>query len=369
MSASLAIFLVLAQFCTTSAFAPILLSHPEAAARARHCAFWSGGWGANTAEALMRRRGARDERSRLLLMQAPGVAKLRRAENAPGNVFVDESCIDCGTCRWMSPCFTRSNDKSAVTVQPQSEEERLGALQAMVACPTGSIRTESPDPLSKQATLSFPLPVPGLSNVYHLGYHSPKSYGAAAYLLVREGGNVLVDSPRFNEALAKGIIALGGAKYMYMTHIDDVADHVRWSERLGCTRVMHASEAPRAGLSPGEGSVVLEGVGPWELDSGLRVIFQPGHTRGHTVLLDKEEGVLFTGDHLQKSSRLGFLAAFRRYCWHSWDDQIQSMEGLWKESGGFRAVLPGHGQRLLCTSEQEMEGHLKRCIEWMKEVA
>jgi hypothetical protein len=37
----------------------------------------------------------------------------------------------------------------------------------------------------------------------------------------------MVDSPRFFEPLAKKIEAMGGIKYMYLTHVDDVADHAR----------------------------------------------------------------------------------------------------------------------------------------------
>src|SRR5205807_1309544 len=41
----------------------------------------------------------------------PGVAQaaLRRPENAAGDLFVDSSCIDCDTCRWMAPAtFARA---------------------------------------------------------------------------------------------------------------------------------------------------------------------------------------------------------------------------------------------------------------------
>ncbi|MEO1181696.1 MAG: ferredoxin, partial [Cyanobacteria bacterium J06636_28] len=29
--------------------------------------------------------------------------KARRTENVEGDIFVDTSCIDCDTCRWMAP--------------------------------------------------------------------------------------------------------------------------------------------------------------------------------------------------------------------------------------------------------------------------
>ena len=50
--------------------------------------------------------------------------KKPRSQNAVGNLFVDESCIDCDVCRWMCPSvFGRKGLKSAVIKQPASEVE------------------------------------------------------------------------------------------------------------------------------------------------------------------------------------------------------------------------------------------------------
>ena len=54
----------------------------------------------------------------------------RLPENAAGDWFVDSSCIDCDTCRFVAPSvFARSpaRDTSIVTHQPQTPEERLRA--------------------------------------------------------------------------------------------------------------------------------------------------------------------------------------------------------------------------------------------------
>ena len=40
--------------------------------------------------------------------------------------------------------------------------------------------------------------------------------------------------------------ALGGAKYMVLSHKDDVADHAKWAEALGAHRVIHADEVTRS---------------------------------------------------------------------------------------------------------------------------
>jgi formate hydrogenlyase subunit 6/NADH:ubiquinone oxidoreductase subunit I len=60
------------------------------------------------------------QRSVLRMDMAP--FKKPRAQNSAGNLFVDESCIDCDVCRWMCPSvFSRIGVKSAVYFQPLNE--------------------------------------------------------------------------------------------------------------------------------------------------------------------------------------------------------------------------------------------------------
>jgi ferredoxin len=95
-------------------------------------------------------------------------------QNAPGPMYVDDTCIDCDTCRWMCPeVFTAAGGKSAVYHQPSHEGEKRSAFRAMVSCPTGSIRTEKGDMLLADVIEhEFPLAIDpqGLPGVYHLGY-------------------------------------------------------------------------------------------------------------------------------------------------------------------------------------------------------
>lgn len=49
-----------------------------------------------------------------------------RNMNLLGNLYVDESCIDCDVCRWISPAtFGRKGIKSAVIRQPVTENDKL----------------------------------------------------------------------------------------------------------------------------------------------------------------------------------------------------------------------------------------------------
>jgi glyoxylase-like metal-dependent hydrolase (beta-lactamase superfamily II)/ferredoxin len=284
----------------------------------------------------------------------------RRLENIDGDLYVDTSCIDCDTCRWMAPTvFDRQGEMSAVYHQPLGGDERLQALQALLSCPTGSIGTINKPEDIKIAQASLPLLV--AENVYHCGYHSEKSYAAASYLIQHPDGNILVDSPRFTPPLVKQIEAMGGVKYLYLTHRDDVADHQKFHEHFGCDRILHQDE-----ITPDTKAVEhqLQGMAAIQFSPELVIIPVPGHTKGHTVLLYKNK-FLFSGDHLAFRRQLGHLGAFRDACWYSWAEQIKSMKIL--ANYDFEWVLPGHGRRYhtdLATMRQQMQ----QCVSWMATV-
>jgi len=281
----------------------------------------------------------------------------RLPTNVSGDFYVDDTCIDCDTCRWLAPgTFGRAAGQSRVEAQPLGPEARRQALLAAVACPTASIGTLEPAAEMPALRAAFPLPIE--DGVYYCGYHSPKSFGAASYLIRRPDGNVLVDSPRFSETLAGRIESLGGARHLFLTHGDDVADHAAWRDRLGCERILHEGDVTR---STRDAERILAGDAVTELAPDLRVIPVPGHTEGSCVLLHAGRS-LFTGDHLAWSARLGHLYAFRDACWFSWTAQRRSMERL--RAHPFEWVLPGHGRRLRA-SREAMSAQLEACLRWM----
>lgn len=286
----------------------------------------------------------------------PDVRK-RRTENTDGPFYVDSTCIDCDACRWVAPLSFREVDgQSAVYAQPTDEAARFAALQALVACPTASIGVTDPalQARTKEAVASFPRVMDG--NVHHCGFHAESSFGAASWFITRPQGNVLVDSPRFAGPLVKRIEQLGGIKTLFLTHIDDVADHERWARHFGCQRVMHADDARGLGIE-----VKVQGRAALKLDDELTVIPTPGHTRGSACLLYADK-YLFTGDHLAWSPRRGHLIAFRDACWYSWDELKVSMQSLRQYT--FEWVLPGHG-RIHHAGKADMAAALEKCIAWM----
>jgi glyoxylase-like metal-dependent hydrolase (beta-lactamase superfamily II)/ferredoxin len=284
----------------------------------------------------------------------------RLPQNVSGDFFVDASCIDCDTCSQLAPAMFRDHgDQCSVYHQPETEHETRLALMALVACPTGSIgATEKHN--AHIGIDAFPSLI--AENIYFCGFTAESSFGAWSYLIVRpeeEGGNVLIDSPRFATQLVKRIEAMGGIRQMLLTHKDDIADHELFAEKFGCERIMHAADgASRLGVER-----IIDGEEEARLDDDLIVIPTPGHTRGHMVFLYNEK-FLFTGDHLAWSTTRESLTAFRSVAWYSWEAQTRSMEKLLKYD--FEWVLPGHGE-MHHDSGTRMRDNLERCIAWMNQ--
>ena len=265
------------------------------------------------------------------------MARLARAvpENAPGDLFVDDACIACDTCRALAPSTFGGgeDDRAFVARQPASADERRSALLALVACPVAAIGSRSKEGVAEAASA---FPVPFAPGVLRCGYAAESSFGAASWLLLRPDGNVLVDSPRFAGPLLARLRELGGARTMFLTHRDDVADHRRWREALDCERVLHArdvspSPAPLRGAAEIRGQAGgtrdverrVEGDAPVPLRPGLLAVPVPGHTAGSCALL-ADGTYLFTGDHLWGDAA-GRLGMSRAVCWWDWDAQLASL--------------------------------------------
>lgn len=284
----------------------------------------------------------------------------RLPANAPGPLFVDDACIDCGTCWTLAPAtFEAGGDQARVSRQPATKDERARAFMALVSCPVAAIGTDEPGTGPELRTASHAFPDPIADGVFACGYASPDSYGASSYLIAREGKRpVLIDSPRAAAPLLDGIERLGGAEWLLLSHRDDVADHAKLRARLGCKRVLHEADVTRdtAGVE-----LKVTGTDPIALDDDLLVIPVPGHTRGSLAFL-WQETFLFSGDHLWGEGE--HLGASRTFCWWSWPEQIASMERLLDLR--FEWVLPGHGDRFRAASPAAMRAEVERLVKWMR---
>jgi len=282
-------------------------------------------------------------------------------ENAPGPFFVDDTCIDCDTCRQIAPAtFGRLDARglSYVAHQPRSPADRRLASMALVACPTASIGSSDKGAIP-EAARAFPIAADG--DVSYCGYASEASYGASSYFIRRDAGNVLVDSPRAARPLLDNIEAAGGVALMFLSHRDDVADHDVIARRFGCRRILHAADVGRETRAV---EMQWDATEPIDLAPDLVLIPVPGHTRGSAALLYAQR-YLFTGDHLWGSEDdPERLEASRSVCWYSWTEQTRSIARLLDFE--FEWVLPGHGRRYHAESPAAMRRELERLLAVMK---
>lgn len=279
-------------------------------------------------------------------------------DNIPGDWFVDLRCIDCGTCRHLAPTiFGEFSAYAGVVRQPETETELRQAARAAVCCPTGSIGTHSKahQPLLKAAEQDFPLET--APDVYYCGFAAEESFGGSSWLICHPDGNWLVDSPRYVNHLVDAIEKLGGIRWIFLTHRDDVGEAHRFAERFGAERIIHAYE--KSSQPDAEHFITGKNPVPWGDD--FTILPTPGHTRGHMVLLYKN--ILFSGDHLWWSRGRNTLSAGHSICWYSWYEQTVSTASLLKYD--FEWVLPGHGAWIQFPREQ-MKQEMQKLHKWME---
>ena len=74
-----------------------------------------------------------------------------------------------------------------------------------------------------------------------------ESFGATPYLIYRskeDGGNIMIDCPRYNSNLGKQLDDFGGIDTLIITHKDDIPEHDKWKKRYpNMQRIIHRTDA------------------------------------------------------------------------------------------------------------------------------
>lgn len=279
--------------------------------------------------------------------------KKRLESNAAGEFFVDATCINCDACRQLAPwTFEEVGDYSAVVRQPAGEAQMHQAYQALLACPVGSIGVEhSNSAYMERARASFPLHLEG--GVYYCGFNSQKSFGANSFFVEHPEGNWLIDSPRYLKQLVEAFERMGGLRFIFLTHEDDVADADRYADRFGATCLIHREDAEAAPYA----EWIIDGTAARHLAPEFQVIPVPGHTAGSLALLYKKR-FLFTGDHLWWEPDRKRLNSPTTLVWNR-EQLNRSIETLLEHR--FEWVLAGHGDRVHLPVD-EMRHQLRRLV-------
>jgi glyoxylase-like metal-dependent hydrolase (beta-lactamase superfamily II)/ferredoxin len=277
----------------------------------------------------------------------------RLDSNVPGNFYVDQTCINCDTCRQLAPgTFRESGEYSAVVQQPASDKEAHRAYQALLACPVGSIGTEQGDKARLQeAKASFPLLL--ADGVFYCGFNSEQSYGANSFFIRHPDGNWLVDSPRYLKPLVEAFERMGGLSFIFLTHEDDVAAADKYAGHFGAKRIIHRADAEAVP----DAEWILEGTDGIQVAPQFHVIPVPGHTPGSQALLYRDQ-FFFTGDHLWWEPDAQHLGSPKQLVWNA-DQLLCSIEKLLAYR--FEWVLAGHGDRVRLPVE-DMRAQLRSLI-------
>jgi glyoxylase-like metal-dependent hydrolase (beta-lactamase superfamily II) len=261
------------------------------------------------------------------------VQRIRNPDSAPGDWYIDTACIDCGAACHVAPgLIVEHHGKSVFARQPETEEDRVAAWRAVLACPTASVRSETRQP--RPDGVVFPQAI--TDGVWRCGFNARSSFGAHSYFIQRPGHNILVDSPRHARELVTWFERAGGIAHVVLSHQDDVADAGKFARHFGARVWIHREDRRAAPYA----TDLIEGESERAIVPGLVAIPVPGHTRGSVVFL-LDDRVLFTGDSLAWSMREQDLVAFRDACWYSWSALAASLAKL--AAYRFEWVLPGHG--------------------------
>ena len=268
---------------------------------------------------------------------------LEHPDDAPGDWFVDTRCIRCDAARHWAPGLIGMDaaGRSFVARQPITPDDAAAMRRAAEACPTRSIGSRQPVNSPPAGAPDGVFPHPLAPDVLALGSNAMASFGAHSWLIIRPdggnlGGNLMIDSPRYNRPLAAAADALGGVAHILLTHRDDVADADRWAQRYRARVWIGAADADAAPYA----TDLIESGGTTLIAPGAVAIPAPGHTEGHLVYhIDNRH--LFTGDTLHWNHRRGEPDVFPAQTFHSWAVLADTMDLL--AALPVRWLLPGHG--------------------------
>jgi glyoxylase-like metal-dependent hydrolase (beta-lactamase superfamily II) len=275
----------------------------------------------------------------------------RHPANAPGEWYIDTSCIDCGASRTVAPgLIVEAGGQCVFARQPETEADRLLAWRARLLCPTASVHTEHKDEAPEAA-----FPEEMTRGIYRLGYNARASWGAHSFFVPRRAGNLMIDAPRWTRAVVTPIEAAGGLADILLTHRDDIGDAERYAKHFGAHVSIHQADRRAAPFA----DTIFAGREPVALAPDLSMIPLPGHTEGSVAYL-YDRRFLFTGDSLSWNFDTADLRASRDVCWWSWPEQVASLARL--ASYPFEWIFAGHGGSVHLPAAQ-MHARLKALVE------
>ena len=241
---------------------------------------------------------------------------------------------------------------------------------------------------SSDSQLSNPPPVP---DVYWTGHHNEASFGAVPFLMKATYKHkeiwIMVDTPKFSKAAVDDVVSVTGERgpdFLFLTHVDDTADHGKWANHFPSLReIFHSGDLGRhnwigdrtleavdvllpsvdvssddsqeslvAYTLEGEVLPISDWQDQWERGSIMEgtdvvILHTPGHSPGSITLYRRASkdgtnpGILFTGDTYAYTTRDGGkMTGFGRYG-NDLEQQVDTLSKLLKLE--WDVIAAGHG--------------------------
>lgn len=169
--------------------------------------------------------------------------------------------------------------------------------------------------------------------------------GGTAYTILTSTGNILIDSPAWNDVNRQFITDRGGINWLVITHRGSIGQATTIATELGCQVIIQEQEAY---LLPELKATTFEC--KFNLNDSIHVIWTPGHSPGSSCLYYAGSGgVLFTGRHLLPN-HLGAAVPLRTSKTFHWRRQLQSVDAIWQQFPSQRSlshICPGASTGLL----------------------
>jgi glyoxylase-like metal-dependent hydrolase (beta-lactamase superfamily II) len=148
--------------------------------------------------------------------------------------------------------------------------------------------------------------------------------GGTAYLILSPTGNILVDSPAWNDVNQQCITDLGGIKSLVITHRGGIGAVTTIAATLGCEVIIQEQEAY---LLPELKVTTFQA--KFDIKDSIHVIWTSGHSPGSAcIYYPSSGGVLFTGRHLLPN-QFGAAVPLRTAKTFHWNRQLRSVEAIW----------------------------------------
>ncbi|WP_373540692.1 MBL fold metallo-hydrolase [Chamaesiphon sp.] len=168
--------------------------------------------------------------------------------------------------------------------------------------------------------------------------------GGTAYAILTPIGNILIDSPAWNDVNRQFLRDRLGVKWLIITHRGGIGQTTAIATECGCEVIIQEQEAyllPELKVTTFQHSL--------DINDSIHAIWTPGHSPGSAcIYYAGAGGVLFTGRHLLPNG-LGEAVPLRTAKTFHWHRQLRSVDAIWAHfpARSLTHICPGASVGLL----------------------